>query len=78
MKKAEKEKKTWKTISIRIPQEMLDCADHLAPVLFQETELSCVARPTRSLVLRVAMFTGLEQFMNIYYETNMGSSDQLN
>lgn len=49
-----------KTISIRLSEDLLECADTLIPMLKQHGDLAAVG-VTRSTVLRLALLRGMEQ-----------------
>jgi hypothetical protein len=48
-------------ITLRLPQTLLDRADHLIDRLSRDEEAVLLGRVSRSIVLRLALLRGLEQ-----------------
>lgn len=56
-----------RAITLRLPDEVLQRADELVPVMGGQGDLAA-ARVTRSTILRLALFKGLQALEEEYFE----------
>lgn len=66
MAKRDLDKETDPSITVRVPADWLDRADALARLLSDLEDVRRYAKPTRSMVARLAMLRGLEALERQY------------
>lgn len=59
-----------KTINVRLPEELLNQADDLIPLLSNNEQLRLAGRITRSTVIRLAVHRGMQDLLKIYGKNN--------
>lgn len=62
------------TINVRLPAELLELAEEMIPLLQEDDQLRLAGRISRSSVIRLAVFRGMQELRKAYDPRKKGKA----